>query len=58
MEIDKITISGQELKNRLISSGKFFAGDAFQILEDMVKNCKLERVAFDTYKRKESSSNN
>jgi hypothetical protein len=54
MEIDKITVSGQELKNCLISSGKFFAGDAFQIIEDMLKKGKLEKVAFDTYKRKGS----
>jgi hypothetical protein len=37
MELDKITVSGQEIKNRLISSGKFFAGDAFQMLEDMLE---------------------
>jgi hypothetical protein len=48
------TISGQELKSRLISSGKFFAGDAFQMLENMLKKGKLEKVAFDTYTRKEN----
>jgi hypothetical protein len=58
MDVDKNTLSGQEIKNRLISSGKFFAGDAFQMLEDMTKKGKLEKVAFDTYKRKESGSNN
>jgi DNA-binding transcriptional regulator GbsR (MarR family) len=54
MEIDKITVSGQELKNRLMSTNKFFTGDAFQIIEDMLKKGKLEKVAFDTYIRKES----
>lgn len=54
-EVDRSTVSGQELKNRLVSSNEFFAGDAFQILEDMTKKGKLEKVAFDTYKRKEKN---
>jgi hypothetical protein len=58
MKADKITISGQEYKSSLVPSNKFFASDAFQILEDMTTKGKLEKVAFDTYKRKESSSNN
>ena len=51
MDVDKSTLSGQEIKNRLISSGKFFAGDV-QILEDMTKKGKLERVAFDVPRKK------
>lgn len=49
------TVNGQELKNRLISSNEFYVGEAFQMIEDMVKAGKLEKVAFDTYKRKKSS---
>jgi len=54
-EVDRnnSTVSGKEIKNRLVSSNAFFAGDAFQIIEDMAKKGKLEKVAFDTYKRKE-----
>ena len=46
-EVDRnnSTVSGQEIKNRLVSSNAFFAGDAFQIIEDMVKKGKLEKVA-------------
>ena len=52
MQIDKNTISGTELKNRLVSSNKFFIGDALSIIEEMVKLRKLEKVSFDTYRRR------
>jgi hypothetical protein len=52
MEIDKYTISGQTLKNRLVESGMFFVGDAVRIIEDLVKEGKLEKVSFDTYQKK------
>jgi hypothetical protein len=51
MEVDKKTIGGQELKNHLVSSKKFFIGDAVRIIEDMVTTDKLEKVSFDTYRR-------
>jgi hypothetical protein len=51
MQIDKNTISGTELKKRLVSSNKFFAGDAVSIIEEMVKAGRLEKVSFDTYRR-------
>ena len=54
MEVDRNTVSGEELKKRLVSSNKFFAGDAFQIIEDMVKEGKIEKVAFDTYRRRQN----
>jgi MoxR-like ATPase len=50
------TVSGQELKARLISSNKFFVGDAVLIIERMVRTGKLAGVAFDTYRRKGENS--
>jgi hypothetical protein len=57
-EVDKNTVSGQELKLELVSSGKFFIGDAVQIIEDMVKAGKLEEVSFDTYRRSRNKGSN
>ena len=51
MEVDKNTVSGQELKMELVSSGRFFIGDAVQIIDDMVKAGRLDRISFDTYRR-------
>jgi hypothetical protein len=51
MQIDKNTISGTELKKRLVSSNKFSVGDAVLIIEEMVKAGRLEKVSFDTYRR-------
>jgi hypothetical protein len=50
-EVDKNTVSGQELKMELVSSGRFFIGDAVQIIDDMVKAGRLDRISFDTYRR-------
>jgi hypothetical protein len=40
------------LHEALMSSGKFYVGDATQIIDDMVKAGSLEMVSFETYKRK------
>jgi hypothetical protein len=54
MEVDKYTVSGQELKNRLVASGQFFVDQATAIIEHMVKATKqLEKVSFDTYRKVE-----
>jgi DUF2075 family protein len=45
------TVKHSELHEALLSSGKFYAGDATQIVEDMVKAGSLEAVSFGTYKR-------
>ena len=45
------TVAHNELHEALVSSGKFYAGDATQIVEDMVKSGSLETVSFGTYKR-------
>jgi hypothetical protein len=52
MEIDKNTVSGTELKKRLVSSNKFSVADAVLIIEEMVEAGKLEKVSFDTYRRR------
>lgn len=45
------TVSGQELKARLISSNKFYVGDAVLITERMVRTGQLCIIRFDTYQR-------
>ena len=49
------TVSGQKLKEELISSNKFFVGDAVQILREMVRVGYLEQLEFDTYSRRHDS---
>lgn len=51
MEVDKTTVSGWELKQRLISSGKFYTSDAAMMLEEMVSKGELKEVTCDTYVR-------
>jgi hypothetical protein len=54
MEVDKYTVSGQELKSRLVASGQFFVDQATAIIEHMVNATKqLEKVSFDTYRKLE-----
>lgn len=54
MEVDKYTVSGQELKNRLVASGQFFVDQATAIIEYMVNVAKkLQKVSFDTYRKVE-----
>ena len=51
MEVDKHTVSGQELKQRLVSSGRFYTSDAHMMIVEMVSKGKLEQVSYDTYAR-------
>src|SRR6185437_10299167 len=51
MEIDKTTISGQELKQRLVSSGIFYPSDAVLMIAEMVTKGELKEVVYDTYAR-------
>jgi predicted transcriptional regulator len=52
MEVDRYTVSGQDLRGQLIASGKFFASEATEIIEYMVNVTKqLEMVMVDTYRR-------
>jgi hypothetical protein len=47
---DKI-VRGGELKARLVSSNKFYVGDAVVITERMIRTGKICNVVFDTYRR-------
>ena len=51
MEVDKTTVGGEELRQRLISSGKFYTSDAHMIIEEMVSKGELKVVSYDTYVR-------
>jgi hypothetical protein len=50
-DVDKNTISGKKLEERLISTGQFYNGDAIKMIKDMVKAGKLKEVMLDTYMR-------
>jgi hypothetical protein len=52
MQVDKTTISGEKLQAGLVSSGKFMQSDAAIIIEEMRKAEFIEKVAWDTYRRK------
>ena len=51
MEVDKSTVGGQELKQRLVSSGLFYTSDAAMMIEEMVSRGELKMVSYDTYVR-------
>jgi hypothetical protein len=51
MEVDKTTVGGQELKQRLVSSGKYYTSDAKMMIEEMVRRGGLKVVSYDTYVR-------
>jgi predicted transcriptional regulator len=51
-EVDKTTISGEKLQDALVSSGKFTQSDAAIIIDDMEKGGLIEKVSWDTYRRK------
>ena len=51
MEVDKTTVGGQELKQRLVSSGLFYTSDAAMMIEEMVSRGELKMVSYDTYVR-------
>ncbi len=56
MEVDKTTVGGWELKQRLVSSGKFHTSDAAMMLEEMVSKGELKEVTVDTYVRRSNKS--
>jgi hypothetical protein len=45
------TVKHKELHEALLSSGKFYQGDATQIIDDMVNAGRLEPVSFHLYRR-------
>jgi hypothetical protein len=50
-ESDDKLVDHQVLKESLVSSGKFYVGDAHYCIENMVKSGKIIQVGFHKYKR-------
>jgi hypothetical protein len=50
-DVDKATVSGKKLEERLISTREFHNGDAVKMIREMVKTGRLEEVMLDTYRR-------
>jgi len=51
LDLDKNIVNHKKLHEALVSSGKFYAGDATQIISDMVKAGKLKMVSFHSYRK-------
>ena len=51
-EIDRDTVSGEVLRQRLVETGKFQYDDAAILVEKMYKLGAIDRVSYDTYRRK------
>lgn len=51
MTIDKNTVSHDKLYQALVSSGHFYNGDAEDMIKEMIKAGKLEKVMLGTYRR-------
>jgi hypothetical protein len=47
---DKKTVNGHKLKARLVSTSKFFVGDAVLVIERMERTGKIRSVDFDESK--------
>jgi hypothetical protein len=52
MSIDKNTVGGEDLRQRLLSNNLFHQSDAAMIIRQMVKAGYLEEVMLDTYRKK------
>ena len=48
---DKKTVNGHKLKARLVSTNKFFVGDAVLVIERMERTAKIKSVGFDEYQK-------
>ena len=51
MIVDKATVSGQKLQEKLVTTGEFTQSDAAIIIDDMVKVDFMDKVSWDTYRR-------
>jgi MCM AAA-lid domain len=51
-ESDYKLVDHQILKENIVSSGKFYVGDAHHYIENMVKSGKIIEVGFDKYKKR------
>ena len=49
---DKKTVNGHKLKARLVSTNKFFVGDAVLVIERMERIGKIRSVGFDEYQKR------
>lgn len=54
MQTDRDTVSGEDLRQRLVKTGKFQQNDAEIIMEGMQKFGRIEKVSYDTYRRKKN----
>ena len=52
IDTDRNTVSGQALQQELLSTGKIFQSDAAMLIEEMCRTEFIEKVSFDTYKRR------
>jgi hypothetical protein len=51
-DIDRDTVSGEVLRRRLVDTGMFQYNDAAILVERMYKLGAIERVSYDTYRRR------
>jgi hypothetical protein len=53
LEDSSQTVKGEELKDSLVSSGKFYQSDAALFVEDMIRAGKIEMVSdrYDSYRK-------
>lgn len=51
-EIDRDTVSGEVLRLQLVKTGTFQYNDAAMLVERMHKLGAIDRVSYDTYRRK------
>jgi len=49
---DKKTVNGYKLKASLVSTNKFFVGDAVLVIERMERTAKIKSVGFDEYQKR------
>jgi hypothetical protein len=52
MEIDKHTVGGEVLRQRLVETGKFNQEEAVVVIDLMLEHGTIEKVSYDTYRRK------
>ena len=51
MIVDKATVSGQKLQEKLVTTGEFTQSDAAIMIDDMLKADFMDKVSWDTYRR-------
>ena len=51
MIVDKATVSGRKLQEKLVTTGEFTQSDAAFMIDDMLKADFMDKVSWDTYRR-------